>query len=305
MLRLFIDHEPLMPPCDARMPLDVTVGAMCYHPPSAMYIDSHAHIEMDDFDADREQAIQRAFDAGVEIIVNVGDGDLAHDSHSAALRIADQHPFIYTTVGVHPHESRLFDEDVSAVLKDLSQEPKVIAWGEIGLDYHYDNSPRDVQRDAFRKQLELARERKLPVVIHTREAEDDTLAILRDEWKGSGLPGIVHCFTGTRAFADEAIKLGFCISFSGVVTFKSAAALRETAQHLPIEKLLIETDSPFLAPVPYRGRRNEPAYVVEVARTIAELRNLSAEDVGRITSVNFKTGATDNIAMVFKRPRPQ
>jgi TatD DNase family protein len=253
-----------------------------------MYIDSHAHIEMSDFDADRDQVINRALDAGVEVIVNVGNGDLASDSHRAAFEIADLYPFIYTTVGVHPHEARLLDDDIYARLADLSEHPKVIAWGEIGLDYHYDNSPREAQRDALRKQLRLARERRLPVVIHTREAEADTLAILAREWGDSGLPGIIHCFTGTRAFAEEAIRLGFYISFSGVITFKKAEDLRDTASRVPIERLLIETDSPFLAPVPFRGRRNEPAYVVETARAIAAARDLTTEEVGRITGENFK-----------------
>jgi TatD DNase family protein len=253
-----------------------------------MYIDSHAHIEGDDFDADRDEVIRRALDAGIEIIVDVGDGDVSKDSHAAAFLLAEQHPFIYTTVGVHPHEARLFDADLYAKLCVLSEHPKVIAWGEIGLDYHYDNSPRDLQRDAFRKQLAAARERGLPAVIHTREAEADTLEILKQEWQESRLPGIIHCFTGTQRFADEALELGFYISFSGVVTFKNAEELRRTASSLPIDKLLIETDSPFLAPVPYRGRRNEPAYVVEVARQIAALRGLSVEEVGRATSENFK-----------------
>ena len=253
-----------------------------------MYIDSHAHIEADDFDADRDEVIRRALDSGVEIIVDVGDGDVSKDSHAAAFRLADEHPFIYTTVGVHPHEARLLDAELFARLCDLSTHEKVIAWGEIGLDYHYDNSPRDVQRDAFRKQLAAARERRLPAVIHTREAEADTLEILKQEWGASGLPGVIHCFTGTRQFAEAAVALGFYISFSGVVTFKSAEDLRETAAALPIDRLLIETDSPFLAPVPHRGRRNEPAYVVEVARQIASLRGMGVEDVGRVTSANFK-----------------
>ncbi|HKS39914.1 MAG TPA: TatD family hydrolase [Blastocatellia bacterium] len=253
-----------------------------------MYIDSHAHIEMTDFDADREAMIRRALDAGVEIIVNVGNGDVAKDSHSAAFRVAEKHSFIYTTVGVHPHEACLLDDNLFARLTDLSAHPKVIAWGEIGLDYHYDNSPRDVQRRAFIRQLQIARDRRLPAVIHTREAEADTLQILGDEWRGSDLPGIIHCFTGTRAFAEAAIELGFYISFSGVVTFKKAEDLRDTVKALPAEKILIETDSPFLAPVPFRGRRNEPVYVVEVARAIGELRGLSTDEVGRITSENFK-----------------
>jgi TatD DNase family protein len=253
-----------------------------------MYIDSHAHIEMSDFDADRDAAIQRALDAGVEIIVCVGDGDVAGDSHDAAFRLAEEHPFIYTTVGVHPHEARLLDDELYAKLRDFSQHPKVIAWGEIGLDYHYDNSPREVQREAFRRQLRIARERKLPISIHTREAESDTLTILDEEWKDSGLGGVIHCFTGTRPFAEAAVERGFLISFSGVITFKKSEELRETARSLPMDKILIETDAPFLAPVPYRGRRNEPAYVVETARTLAELRATDAEEIGRETSENFR-----------------
>jgi TatD DNase family protein len=253
-----------------------------------MYIDSHAHIEGSEFDADREAVIQRALDAGVEIIVCVGDGEVAADSHAAAFQLAEQYPFIYTTVGVHPHEARLLDDNLYAQLMELSRHPKVIAWGEIGLDYHYDNSPRDAQREAFRKQLRMARERVLPVSIHTREAEADTLAILDEEWKGCGLGGVIHCFTGTRSFAEAAIELGFYISFSGVITFKKAEDLRSTARSIPIERILIETDSPFLAPIPYRGRRNEPAYVVETARAIAELHQMEPGEMGRVTSESFK-----------------
>ena len=252
-----------------------------------LYIDSHAHIEGREFDADREAVIRRALDAGVEIIVCVGDGEIAADSHAAAFRLADQYPFIYTTVGVHPHEARLLDGEMYAKLADLSQHPKVIAWGEIGLDYHYDNSPREVQRDAFKKQLQMARERRLPVVIHPREAEADTLALLDREWKDSGLGGVVHCFTGTRAFAEAAIERGFLISFSGVVTFKKAEDLRDTARNLPLDRILIETDSPFLAPIPHRGKRNEPGYVVETARTIADLRGVPVDEFARETSTNF------------------
>ena len=231
--------------------------------------------------------IQRALDAGVEIIVCVGDGDVANDSHSAAFRLAEEYPFIYTTVGVHPHEARLLDDELCAKLRDLSQHPKVIAWGEIGLDYHYDNSPRQVQQEAFKRQLRMARERQLPISIHTREAEADTLAIIEEEWKDSGLGGVIHCFTGSRAFAESAVELGFLISFSGVVTFKSAEDLRETARSLPMDKLLIETDAPFLSPIPYRGRRNEPAYVVQTGSVIADLRGATSDEIGRVTSENF------------------
>jgi TatD DNase family protein len=253
-----------------------------------MFVDSHAHIEGEEFDADRDRVISRALDAGVGIIVCVGNGDVSKDSHSAAFRIAEEYDFIYTTVGIHPHEARLLDEELCRKLRDLSQHPKVIAWGEIGLDYHYDNSPRPAQREAFRVQLRMARERGLPISIHTREAEEDTLTILDEEWADSGLGGVVHCFTGTREFAEAAVKRGFLISFSGVVTFKKAEDLRETARALPLDRILIETDSPFLAPVPYRGRRNEPAYVVETAKELAEVRGTTVEEIGNETSDNFR-----------------
>jgi len=253
-----------------------------------MFVDSHSHIEGPEFDADRSEVIQRALEAGVEVIVCVGNGDVSKDSHTAAFRIAEQNDFIYTTVGVHPHEARLFDEELSDKLKDLSQHPKVIAWGEIGLDYHYDNSPREIQREAFRIQLRMARERGLPISIHTREAEADTLTILDEEWIGAGLGGVIHCFTGTPKFAEAAVERGFLISFSGVVTFKNSGELRETARSLPLDRILIETDSPFLAPVPYRGRRNEPAYVIETAKSLAELRGITVAEIGRETSGNFR-----------------
>ena len=243
---------------------------------------------MDRFDSDRNETIQRALDAGVKIIVDVGNGDVAGDSHAGAFKLAAEYPFIFTTVGVHPHEARLLDDRLSESLIEMSHNSKVIAWGEIGLDYYYDNSPRDAQRAAFHKQLRFARERGLPVVIHTRDAEADTIDILREEWSGAGLPGIIHCFTGTRGLAEAAVEMGFYISFSGVVTFKNAGDLRETAKHLPIDRILIETDSPFLAPEPFRGRRNEPAFVVHTARHIAELRNLSTDEIGEVTSANFE-----------------
>jgi TatD DNase family protein len=252
-----------------------------------MYVDSHAHIEMADFDGDRDDVVRRALDAGVDIIVDVGNGDIGHDSHSAAFRVAEQYPFIYTTVGVHPHEASLLDSSLYARLAEMSHHEKVIAVGEIGLDYYYDHSPREVQCLAFRQQVQLARARNLPIVIHTRDAEPDTLLILREEWVGSSRPGIIHCFTGTRAFAEDVIQLGFYISFSGVVTFKKAEDLRNTAKAVPVDRLLIETDSPFLTPEPYRGKRNEPAFVVQTAKRIASLRGIEPEELGRITSENF------------------
>jgi TatD DNase family protein len=253
-----------------------------------VYVDSHSHIEMEDFDADRGEVIMRAREAGVDTIVCVGNGDVSRDSHVGALRLASEYQFIYATVGVHPHQAILLDDQLEDRLNELAEHPKVIAWGEIGLDYYYDHSPRDVQRAAFTQQLRLARRHGLPVVIHTRDAENDTLDILKAEWADCGLPGIIHCFTGTRAFAEQVIPLGFSISFSGVVTFKKSQELRDTAKALPLDRLLIETDSPFLAPVPFRGRRNEPSFVVETARCLAALRQTDEEEIGRATSSNFK-----------------
>lgn len=253
-----------------------------------MYIDSHSHIEMSQFDSDREDVIQRAIHAGVEVIVCIGNGDVENDSHSPAFALADRYPFIYTTAGVHPHEARLLDDALYARLKEMAVRPKVIAIGEIGLDYHYDHSPREIQREAFRRQIRLAREHNLPIVIHTREAEPDTLDILRDEWPGSKRPGVIHSFTGTGSFARQVVEMGFLISFSGVVTFKNAVDLRETARTLPLDRILIETDSPFLTPEPLRGKRNEPVNVIHTCKKIAEVRGISIEAVAQATSENFK-----------------
>ena len=220
-------------------------------------------------------------------MLEIAGSDIGKGSLPQGLKLAEEHSFIYAAVGLHPHEASLYDEQLEQELLAAAQHEKVIGWGEIGLDYHYDNSPREVQREAFKRQLRMARERRLPISIHTRDAEADTLAILDEEWTDSGLGGVIHCFTGTRTFAEAAVERGLLISFSGVITFKKAEDLRETARRLPIEKLLIETDSPFLAPVPYRGRRNEPAYVVETAVAIAELRGTAAEEIGRATSENF------------------
>ncbi len=253
-----------------------------------MFVDSHAHIDGPEFDADRQDVIQRACDAGVSAILNVGTGDPHSGVLERAVELAEKHESLYTAVGTHPHDARLFNDQAEQRITDLiGQSVRVIAWGEIGLDFHYDNSPRDVQMDAFRRQLQLARAALLPVIIHTREAEAETIEILRSEWQGSGLPGIIHCFSGTRELAQQAVELGMFISFSGIVTFKKADDLRIVASEVPLDRLLIETDCPYLSPVPHRGKRNEPAYVVEVARCLAELRGGSLEEMGRITAENF------------------
>ncbi|HEY6232352.1 MAG TPA: TatD family hydrolase [Pyrinomonadaceae bacterium] len=253
-----------------------------------MFVDSHAHIDGAEFDADREAVIQRARDAGVAAILDVGTGDPNSGVFQRAVELAENQLDVCAAVGVHPHDARLFDDDAEKLITKLATESaRVIAWGEIGLDFHYDNSPRDVQLTVFSRQLRLARELRLPVIIHTREAEAETIATLKTHWSGSGLPGIMHCFSGSLALAQDALALGFSISFSGIVTFKTANELREIAKRVPLDRLLIETDCPFLAPVPFRGKRNEPAYVVEVARCLAELRELSLEEIGRTTTDNF------------------
>jgi TatD DNase family protein len=260
-----------------------------------MFIDSHAHIDGPEFDSDREDVIQRASDAGVSAILNVGTGDPHSGALERALELSEKHNDVYAAVGTHPHDARLFDVQAEQRIAGLiKQSSRVIAWGEIGLDFHYDNSPRDVQMKVFGRQLQLAREASLPVIIHTREAETETIDILKSQWKGSNLPGIMHCFSGSLALAQQALELGFFISFSGIVTFKKAEALRVIARQVPLDRLLIETDCPFLAPVPFRGKRNEPAYVVEVARCLATLRELSVEEIGKVT--------TDNFWRVFSRP---
>lgn len=253
-----------------------------------MFVDSHAHIDGEEYDADRDEVIRRARDAGVVAILNVGTGDPHSGTLERAVSVAERYDAVYAAVGVHPHDARLFDEEAERRLGQLvRQSARVIAWGEIGLDYHYDHSPREVQREVFARQLKLARAASLPVIIHSREADEETVEILRDEWQDSGLGGVMHCFGGSVEMARSVLALGFTISFAGNVTFKKAENLREAARIVPLERLFIETDCPYLTPVPFRGRRNEPARVVEVARCLADLHALETEEIGRITSENF------------------
>ncbi len=253
-----------------------------------MFTDSHAHIDGPEFDADRGEVIERAHAAGVQTILNVGTGDPHSGVFERALELGRNNASIYSATGVHPHDARFYDDHVESLIKKLLAGERVVAWGEIGLDFHYDNSPRDVQMDAFRRQLRAARECDVPVIIHTREAEAETIEILRTEYAGAERRGVFHCFTGSKELAQQALELDFLISFSGIVTFRKAEDLREIARQVPLENLLIETDCPYLAPVPHRGNRNEPAYVVEVARCIAELRGLQIEEVAQATTENFK-----------------
>ena len=247
---------------------------------------------MGQFDADREQMIARARDAGIEKIVAIGSGT-GPGSLDCGVQLAGKYEFIFATIGIHPHEAKLASDADFQELERLAKRPKVIAWGEIGLDYFYDHSPRELQQQVFLKQMELARAAKLPIVIHCRpsakseNAWDDCLQLMEQNWRSSGLGGILHCFTGSWTHAKRALDLGFMISFAGNITFPKAQPIRDAAKEVPLEHMLIETDSPFLAPVPYRGKRNEPAFVKEVARQVGEVRGLSPEEAGCRTAANF------------------
>lgn len=252
-----------------------------------MFIDSHAHIDGPEFDTDRDDILERAQAAGVSVILNVGTGDPHSGAFERAVALGQKHDFVYTAIGTHPHDARFYNDRAEEKINELVQSEHVLAWGEIGLDFHYDNSPRDVQVDVFKRQLRAARECDLPVVIHTREAESETIEILRSEYDGAERRGVFHCFSGSRELAQRALELGFMISFSGIVTFKKAEALRDVAREVPLERLLIETDCPYLAPIPYRGKRNEPAYVVEVALCLAGIHGVDIDEIARVTSENF------------------
>lgn len=251
-----------------------------------MFVDSHAHIDDSDFDADREAVLERARAAGLRYLLAIGGGTRAEDL-AAAVPIAERYDWIYASVGLHPHEARHFQDSHLEELRTLLGHPKVLAVGEIGLDYYYDHSPREVQKQVLIQQLELAREVNLPVIIHCRDAWSDLREIVGSHGHSATLGGILHCFTGSREDAFEFLDVGFLISFAGNVTFKKAENLRAVAREIPLDRLLTETDSPYLAPVPYRGKRNEPAYVREVTRELAALHNLSEEEMGQQAVGNF------------------
>lgn len=236
--------------------------------------------------------LERAREAGLERILAIGSGT-GPGTYDCALKIAEQHDWIFASTGLHPHEASVATEQDYEEMSRLARHEKVIAWGEIGLDYFYDHSPRDVQKEVFRRQIELARAAKLPIIIHCRpssnseNAWDETLEMLRQHWAPAGLPGILHCFTGEWTHAQAALEMGFYISFAGNVTFPKAENIRNAAKHAPLDRILIETDSPYLAPVPNRGKRNEPAFVVKTAEAIAQLRGVSTEEIGKRTAENF------------------
>lgn len=249
-------------------------------------VDSHCHLDGAEFDADREQVIERAREAGVRHIMVIGTG-ATYQEIGAALPIAERIEGAYAAVGIHPHEAQHFLASDFSELRAMARGAKFRAVGEIGLDYHYDHSPRDAQREIFIRQLELARELKLPVLIHCRDAWEDARRILDEHWRSSGLGGILHCFTGSRDEAFGLMDAGFMVSFAGNLTFKKSDALREAAREIPADRLLTETDCPFLAPMPHRGKRNEPAFVVEVLKLLAMLRGVSEESFAARVVENF------------------
>jgi TatD DNase family protein len=250
-------------------------------------IDSHCHLDDSQFETDRTAVIERAARAGVTCLVAVGTGGGPPDLE-AGIRLADAHECVVATVGVHPHDASKTGVETWRKMELLLAHPKVIAVGEIGLDYHYDYSPRDRQRAAFVEQMRLAREARKPIVVHTREAWDDTWRLLEEHWVPAGLGGIMHCFSGGPEEARRALDIGFHLAFGGVITFPKAASVREAAVSTPLDRLLVETDAPYLAPVPMRGKRNEPAFVVETARNLAALRGDTFEALAAATTRNFR-----------------
>jgi TatD DNase family protein len=239
-----------------------------------IFIDSHCHIDGEQFDADRDEVVQRAIDAGVGAMLVVGTGDPNTDDFRKAVAVAERYDNVFAAVGIHPHDAKLYDDKAERHLIDLiASTDKIIAWGEIGLDFYYDHSPRDVQEGVFRRQIREATALGLPIIVHSRDADDETVA--------------VHCFGGTPEMAQSLMEIGFLISFSGNVTFKKAENIRDAARVVPLDKLLIETDCPFLAPIPFRGKRNEPAYVVKTAEFLAEFYGIDIEGLAEATTRNF------------------
>jgi TatD DNase family protein len=247
-------------------------------------VDSHCHLDGEKYAPDLDSVLDRAASAGVTRMLCIGTGD-GPPELDRAVRLAERYPQIYATVGIHPHDAAKATPKSFDDLRALGQHQKVVAFGEIGLDYHYDFSPREIQREVFVEQLKLARELDLPITIHTREAWDDTLAALQEHWQGDC---ILHCFTGDSAQAEQALALGYHLAFGGVLTFRTAENVREAAKITPDDRLLVETDAPYLAPLPWRGKRNEPGFMVETVRRLAEVRGTTPEHIAQITTANFE-----------------
>jgi TatD DNase family protein len=248
-----------------------------------MLVDSHAHLDDARFGEDRSGVIQRAWDAGVRRIVTIGTGK-GPDDMGCGIPIAESYDWIHTSLGIHPHDAAKVEERHLDQMKTLAAHPKVVAIGETGLDYHYDHAPRELQRDVFRRQLEIASELDLPVIVHTRNADADTEDLLR---RFAPKRGVLHCFTSGAALADAALEIGFMISFSGIATFPNAKDLIDIVKKVPPDRILIETDCPYLAPVPHRGKRNEPAFVADTAKFIAKTRDTDMEQLELETYRNY------------------
>jgi len=249
-----------------------------------MLVDSHCHLDFPDFAAELDEVVARARAAGIGRLVTICT---RVRKHAQVLAVAEKFPEIFCSVGTHPHNAHEeLDIDAKALIA-LTKNPKVVAIGEVGLDYHYDNSPRAAQAQGLRQHIAAARETGLPLVIHAREADADMARILEDETGKGTFPAVLHCFTGGRDLAFKAIELGHYVSFTGILTFKNSAALRDIAAALPADRILVETDAPYLAPLPYRGKRNEPAYVVETAKVLADTRGVTADEIARQTTENF------------------
>jgi|SRR5688572_26665540 len=256
-------------------------------------IDSHCHLDGEAFDGDRDEVVERAREAGVVAMLNVGTGDPHSDDFRKAVAVAEKYENVFASVGVHPHDAKLYDDKAESHLIDLvKSSKKVIAWGEIGLDYYYDHSPRDVQKEVFRRQIRTATELGLPIIVHSRDADEDTIGILAEEFSGETengklKTGIMHCFGGTPEMASALMPLGFLISFAGNVTFKKAENLRDAARVVSLDHLLVETDCPFLTPEPVRGKRNEPSFVVHTANFLADLYGIELRALAGQTTSNF------------------
>jgi len=246
--------------------------------------DTHAHLDAPQFDEDREEMIARAREAGVELIVNIG---FDRQTIPTTMELAEKYDFIYAAVGWHPVESIYMQEEDLGWIESLCSHPKVVAIGEIGLDYHWDTSPKDVQQKVFRQQIALAKKVKKPIIIHNRDAHADIIKILKEEGAAE-VGGIMHCFSGSWEIAKQCLDMNFYISFGGPVTFKNAKVPKEVLKNVPLERLLIETDCPYLTPHPYRGKRNESAYVALVAETAAQIKEISLEELAQITMQNGK-----------------
>ncbi|MBW1671124.1 MAG: TatD family hydrolase [Deltaproteobacteria bacterium] len=252
--------------------------------PGPDFIDTHVHLDILPLAEDQPGAISRAEKAGVRQIITIGI-DLA--SSKKSLELAQQFPHVYAAVGIHPHDAKGASDEVYKELLELAGIPNVVAWGEIGLDFVKEYSPRDIQRKVFRQQIQMAGQVDLPIIIHNRDAHVETVKILREEATGA-LRGVMHCFSGNTKVAKQVLDLGFFISVTGIITFPKAEVVKEVVRYVPLERLLIETDSPFLSPVPYRGKPNEPARVIHVAEEIARIKEMPLEEIARCTSANAR-----------------